>query len=41
MLKINEEQLEANAKFQFDDHYLKCKNNFEEIYQEKANGIKK
>ena len=33
-------QLEANANFQFDDHYLECKNNLEQIYQEKANGIK-
>ena len=33
-------QLVANANFQFDDHYLECKNNIEEIYQEKANGIK-
>ena len=33
-------QLEANANFQFDDHYLECKNNLEQIYQEKANGVK-
>ena len=33
-------ELEANAKFQFDDNYLECKNNLEQIYQEKANGIK-
>ena len=25
-------QLEANANFNFDDHYLECKNNFEQIY---------
>ena len=49
MLKINElkhlfqktlKQLETNANFQFDDHYSECKNNLEQIYQEKANGIK-
>ena len=33
-------QLEANANFNFDDHYLECKNNLEQISQEKANGIK-
>ena len=33
-------ELEANATFNFDDHYLECKNNLEQIYQEKANGIK-
>ena len=33
-------ELEANAKFQFDDNYLECKNNLEQIYQEKPNGIK-
>ena len=33
-------QLEVNANFNFDDHYLECKNNLEQIYQEKANGIK-
>ena len=33
-------QLEANVDFQFDNHYLECKNNLEQIYQEKANGIK-
>ena len=32
-------QLEANVNFQFDDHYLECKN-LAQIYQEKANGIK-
>ena len=31
---------EANVTFTFDNHYLECKNNFEQIYQEKANGIK-
>ena len=50
MLKINEpkhlfqkkksKQLEANANFHFDDHYLECKNNLEQINQEKANEIK-
>ena len=33
-------QLEANANFNFDEHYLECKNNLEKIFQEKANGIK-
>ena len=33
-------ELEAKANFKFDDHYLECKNNLEQIYQEKANGIK-
>ena len=33
-------KLEANANFQFGDNYLECKNNLEQIYQEKANGIK-
>ena len=33
-------QLEANANFHFDNHYLQCKNNLKQIYQEKANGIK-
>ena len=33
-------ELEANANFNFDNHYLECKNNLEQIYQEKANGIK-
>ena len=32
-------QLEANGNFNFDDHYLECKNNLEQIYQEKANGV--
>ena len=48
MLKINElkhyfrKQIKtiANADFQFDNHYLECKNNLEQIYQGKANGIK-
>ena len=50
MLKIKEpkhlfnkkilKQLEANAYFRFDNYYLKCKNNLEQIYHEKANGIK-
>ena len=25
-------QLEANANFNFDDHYFECKNNLEQIY---------
>ena len=29
--------LEAKANFHFDDHYLECKSNIEQIYQEKAN----
>ena len=33
-------QLEGNAKFNFDDHYLECKSNLEQIYQEKTNEIK-
>ena len=33
-------ELEANANFNFDDHYVECKNNLEQIYEEKANGIK-
>ena len=33
-------QLEANANFNFNEHYLECKNNLEKIFQEKANGIK-
>ena len=33
-------ELEANANFKFDNHYLECKNNLEQIHQEKANGIK-
>ena len=33
-------ELEANANFNFDDHYLECKNKLEQIYQEKTNGIK-
>ena len=33
-------ELEVNVNFKFDDHYLECKNNLEQIYQEKANGIK-
>ena len=28
-------QLEAIANFQFDNDYLKCKNNLEQIYQKK------
>ena len=32
--------LEENANFHFGDDYLECKNNLEQIYQEKANGIK-
>ena len=48
MLKINElkhyfrKQIKtiANADFQFDNHYLECKNSLEQIYQGKANGIK-
>ena len=32
-------QLEVNANFNFDDHYLECKNNLEQIYQDKANGV--
>ena len=49
MLKIKElkylfqkkklKQLEANANIHFDKHYLECKNNLEQIYQEKGNGI--
>ena len=27
-------QLEANANIHFDKHYLECKNNLEQIYQE-------
>ena len=30
-------ELEANANFNLDDHYLECKNNLEMIYQEKTN----
>ena len=30
-------QLEANANFNFHDHYLECKNYLEQTYQEKAN----
>ena len=33
-------ELEANANFNFFHHYLECKNNLEQTYQEKANGIK-
>ena len=33
-------QLERNANFHFDNHYLECKNNLGQIYQEKINGIK-
>ena len=33
-------QLEKNANFNFHNHYLECKNNLEQIYQEKANRIK-
>ena len=33
--------LKANANFHFGDHYLECKNNLEQIHQEKANGINK
>ena len=32
-------QLEDNANFNFE-HYLECKNNLEQIYQEKTNGSK-
>ena len=35
-------QLEANANFNFGEHYLECKNNMEQIYQKKkkSHGIK-
>ena len=31
-LEKNLKQFEVNAKFNFDDHYLECKNNLEQIY---------
>ena len=37
---ILEKKLEVNPNFHLDDHYLECKNNLEQIYQVKANGIK-
>ena len=33
-------QSETNTNFNFDDHYLECKNNLQQIYQEKTNAIK-
>ena len=40
LLENKLKQLEANANFNFDDHYLEYKNNLEQIYQEKGNGNK-
>ena len=40
MLVKQLKQLKTNANINFDDHYLECKNNLEQIYQQKANGIK-
>ena len=34
-LELKLQELETNANFNFDDHYLECKNNLEQIYQEK------
>ena len=31
--KIKKKELETNANFNFDNHYLKCKNKLEQIYQ--------
>ena len=38
--KKKSKHLEANANFNFDEHYLESKNNVIQIYQEKANRIK-
>ena len=39
VLEKKSKQLETDANFNFDDHYLKCKYNLEQIYQEKNHTI--